>query len=97
MPKSYHNISGIDDFLAELAHPYQNDYGTIPYSYRQSLQRIWDETVYPKSDPRHNRAYNTPGYYEHETHKVIEPMLYEYVYNNLPLNFKKIKQNEEAK
>lgn len=97
MPKSYHNISGIDDFLAELAHPYQNDYGTIPYSYRQRLQQIWDETVYSKEDPRHNRAYNTPGYYEHETHKVVEPMLYEYVFDNVPLNFKKLRQNEEAK
>lgn len=96
IPGKYYDISDIKDFLAELAHPYQRDYGTIPYSYRQRLQQLWDETVYPKEDPRHNRAYDTPGYYEHETHSVVEPMLFDHVFNNALLNFKKLKQNKET-
>lgn len=54
--------------VAELAHPIQEKYGKD------------DEWEFYTSDNFH-KQYDTPGYLEYETHKVIEPKLLRYIYD----------------
>lgn len=54
--------------VAELAHPIQEKYGKD------------DEWDFYTSD-NFQKQYNTPGYLEYETHKVIEPKLLRYIYD----------------
>ena len=54
--------------IAELAHPIQEKYGKD------------DEWEFYTSDNFH-KQYDTPGYLEYETHKVIEPKLLRYIHS----------------
>lgn len=57
-----------NSLVAELAHPIQEKYGKD------------DEWDFYTSD-NFQKQYDTPGYLEYETHKVIEPKLLRYIYD----------------
>lgn len=67
-----------EDVISELSHPiqikYDKDYSTsnlvrdVPLTIAGELNRL--------------EHYNNPSHYEYRTHKVIEPIVIDYIYNN---------------
>lgn len=91
----YINITNLGDLVAEIVHPYQYDFGKVPkwQFWPQHYERKFREFIFSNSDKRHHHVYETPGYFEHETHKIIEPQLFDYILNETPLKF--INQNNK--
>lgn len=89
LKKEYGNISDLKELVAEIAHPYQRDFGKVPkwQHWPQHYERKFREFIFPKSDERYHHVYETPGYFEHETHKIIQPQLFDYIWDGTPLKF----------
>lgn len=79
-----YNIGNLNDVIAELAHPIQNKYGKRNKVYH----RISDifQTISNELTGKRNH-YDNPNHYEHETHSIIEPEIYDYIVKNISTNY----------
>lgn len=69
------NIQSFDEAMAELAHPIQYKVGR----YNNPIKIAGQQFLRPFVD-----VYDTNGYFEHETHELIEPMLKDYILKGTP-------------
>lgn len=68
---SIHNISTVDDFISELAHPIE---GTGIITYLKDLPKTLRGEL-----TRSYEHYEDPNHFEYKTHKIVEPSLRNYI------------------
>ena len=70
-----YNIRSFDEAVAEIAHPIQSKKGR----YNNLIKMIGQQLLRPFKD-----VYGTEGYFEHETHSLIEPGLKKFILEGTP-------------
>lgn len=86
-PGLYHRVSP-----AEYSHAYRNSKNN------EFVSAIKDYVKHPYITPEgYNKLYNTKGTYEYDAHKVVEPVLRDFLKGKFPVDSLDIKINEKRK